>query len=112
MIPERLRNTVTHGDAWELLAELPSGSIDLIFTDPVYENIEDYGRLARVADRLLTPGGFLVAFQDSRFLRATLIDMEDSATLLYQDLVIWFKNNQSQILYSVVGKSVYVPAIV
>ena len=112
MIPERLRNTVTHGDAWELLAELPSGSIDLIFTDPVYENTADYKRLHREADRLLTPGGFLLAFQDSRFLQETLWTVGETKTLPYQDLIIWFKNNQSKILYSVVGKSVYVPAIV
>ena len=30
------------GDARELCEEIPSESIDLIFTDPVYQNMDDY----------------------------------------------------------------------
>lgn len=45
------------GDAKELCKDIPDESIDLIFTDPVYWNIEDYEWLAIEATRVLKPEG-------------------------------------------------------
>jgi DNA modification methylase len=44
------------GDAKELAPAIPDGSVDLIFTDPVYQNIDDYCWLAETAARVLKPG--------------------------------------------------------
>jgi len=43
------------GDARELAKAIPDESVDLIFTDPVYQNIDDYRWLAETASRVLKP---------------------------------------------------------
>lgn len=48
-----LINKITTGDAKELAQRIPDESIDLIFTDPVYDQIEDYEWLANEAMRVL-----------------------------------------------------------
>lgn len=48
-------NSIVTGDAKELSKFIPDESIDLIFTDPVYSNIEDYEWLAETAARVLKP---------------------------------------------------------
>lgn len=41
------------GDARELIKDIPDNSIDLVFTDPVYDRIEDYEWLAQESARVL-----------------------------------------------------------
>ena len=43
------------GDARELAKAIPDESVDLIFTDPVYDRIDDYRWLAETAARVLKP---------------------------------------------------------
>lgn len=43
------------GDARELAAHIPDESVDMIFTDPVYDRVEDYAWLAETAARILKP---------------------------------------------------------
>jgi len=43
------------GDARELARAIPDESVDLVFTDPVYDRIEDYRWLAETAARVLKP---------------------------------------------------------
>jgi DNA modification methylase len=52
---DKLINKITTGDARELTKLIPDESIDLIFTDPVYDRIEDYEWLAKEAARILKP---------------------------------------------------------
>jgi ParB/RepB/Spo0J family partition protein len=61
---EELLSKVHQGDFRDLLAKLPSDSVDLIFTDPPYgeDHIKDYGDLAHIAARILKPGGSLIAY--------------------------------------------------
>jgi hypothetical protein len=47
--------TIVTGDARELAKAIPDESVDLIFTDPVYDRIEDYRWLAETAVRVLKP---------------------------------------------------------
>ena len=54
-IPQEYRNQIVTGDARELAKRIPDESIDLIFTDPVYDRIEDYEWLAETAARVLKP---------------------------------------------------------
>lgn len=61
-IPPDLLNTITTGDARELAARIPDASVDLIFTDPVYWQIEDYGWLSETAARVLKDGGSCLAY--------------------------------------------------
>lgn len=55
-------NTIVTGDARELAKAIPDESVDLIFTDPVYDRIEDYEWLAETAARVLKDRGSLLAF--------------------------------------------------
>ena len=50
------------GDARELARAIPDESVDLIFTDPVYQNIEDYRWLAETAARVLKPDSALLVW--------------------------------------------------
>jgi len=52
------------GDARELGSMLPSGSVDLVFTDPPYgkEHLGLYGWLFSFAARVLRPSGFLLCY--------------------------------------------------
>lgn len=55
-------NGIYTGDARELAREIPDESVDLIFTDPVYQNIDDYCWLAETAARVLKPDSACLAF--------------------------------------------------
>lgn len=61
-IPAEYINQIVTGDARVLAERIPDASVDLIFTDPVYENIDDYRWLARTANRILKPSGALLCF--------------------------------------------------
>jgi DNA modification methylase len=55
-------NGIYTGDARELAKAIPDESVDLIFTDPVYDRIEDYRWLAETGARVLKAGGNNVCF--------------------------------------------------
>jgi DNA modification methylase len=61
-IPAEYLNQIVTGDARKLAARLPDASVDLIFTDPVYDRIEDYRWLAETAARVLKPDGSALVF--------------------------------------------------
>ena len=71
IVRSQLRNTVIQGDSEETLADLPAGSVDLVFTSPPYFNARpDYseyetylakmGRVVGMCARLLAEGRFFV----------------------------------------------------
>lgn len=66
----RLAPQVRAGDFRDVLTDLPDDSVDLIFTDPPYdrESVPLYGDLAKLAARVLTPGGSLVCYAGVPFL--------------------------------------------
>jgi hypothetical protein len=55
---------IRHGDFRELAAELKDNSVDLVFTDPPYddESTPLYGHMGEVAARVLKPGGSLITY--------------------------------------------------
>lgn len=56
--------SMTTGDFRSVLADMPAESIDLIFTDPPYDekSIPLYGDLAKLGERVLKPGGSLITY--------------------------------------------------
>jgi len=54
-------DSVTTGDARQIGEAIPDGSVDLILCDPVYWEIEQYRWLGQLAERVLVPGGALLA---------------------------------------------------
>lgn len=62
---------VTVGPAQEFAANsIPNHSVDLVFCDPVWQNITDYAWLANVSARTLVYGGNLIAQSCSEYLFA------------------------------------------
>ncbi len=61
-LPEAIQ--VVDGDFREHMADLPDNSVDMIFTDPPYDEgaLPLYADLAEVAARVLKPGGSLIAY--------------------------------------------------
>jgi DNA modification methylase len=62
VLPPEYLNQIVTGDARELAKRIPDESVDLIFTDPVYDRIEDYEWLAQTAVRVLKPDSALLAY--------------------------------------------------
>jgi DNA modification methylase len=60
-IPAHFANQIITGDARQLAAQLPDGSVSLCFCDPIYANTDDYEWLARECERVLRPGGSVIA---------------------------------------------------
>jgi site-specific DNA-methyltransferase (adenine-specific) len=65
-------NRIYTGDARELARAIPDESIDLIFTDPVYDQIEDYRWLAETAVRVLKPDSACLVFYEPSLLPETI----------------------------------------
>lgn len=71
-IPEGYWDVIVTGDARELSRRLPAGSIDLVFTDPVYERMTDYVWLAEESRRVLKPDGRMLCFCGIGYLEETM----------------------------------------
>lgn len=71
-------NSIITGDARELSKAMPDESVDLIFTDPVYDRIEDYAWLAKEAARVLKPNSACLVWVGT--------DMIDKVTSKMADL--------------------------
>ena len=65
------------GDFRELSKDIADDSIDLILTDPVYDRINDYRDLSRVAARVLKPGGNCLAQTAHYYLNLVLPAMDE-----------------------------------
>jgi DNA modification methylase len=73
-------NSIVTGDARELAKAIPDKSVDLIFTDPVYDRIEDYEWLAETAARVLKDRGSVLAFCGHSY------EIKAGAAMLISDL--------------------------
>ena len=71
-------NGIYTGDARELAKAIPDESIDLIFTDPVYDKIDDYKWLAETGARVLIEGGNLIAQTGQYYLPQVISGMDGS----------------------------------
>jgi 16S rRNA G966 N2-methylase RsmD len=72
-----------HGDFIEKSKEIADDSIDLIFTDPPYdkEHVYLYGELAKVAQRVLKPGGSLIAYAGGYMIPDAIDQIRDNSTI-------------------------------
>ena len=69
---ETPENGIYTGDARELAQAIPDESVDLIFTDPVYQNIDDNRWLAETAVGVLKPDSACLAYYGIGFLPEVL----------------------------------------
>ena len=65
--------------------EIEDDSIDLIFTDPPYEKIylPLYGELAKIAERILKPGGSLITYTGNYCHLYTADKIRENSSLRY-----------------------------
>lgn len=68
---------IHRGDFRELSAMIPDGSVELIFTDPPYdeESAALYADAARIAARILKTGGSMIAYTGQKHLPTVLAGM-------------------------------------
>ena len=103
-----LLNQITCGDSRTLADEIKPESVDMIFTDPVYKNIEDYRWLAEVACRVLKPSGMALVFTGVAEIYDCLKAMVEGG-LVYRWQIPLYKANQQNFMYSPVGRNKYTP---
>lgn len=72
------------GDARRLAQALPDESVDLIFTDPVYDQIEDYRWLAETAVRVLKPDSACLVWTATPLLSKIIKAMEPPLLYAWQ----------------------------
>lgn len=75
-MPTEYRNQIVTGDARELAKRIPDESVDLIFTDPVYDRIDDYRWLAEAALRVLKPNRACLVWSGKRQAARCQLAME------------------------------------
>lgn len=71
-----MRDTIVTGNARDLTDTIPDGCARMVFTDPVYQNLDDYDWLARLALRVLQPRGVVLVWTSFPNLGATQSIME------------------------------------
>ena len=96
------------GDARELARAIPDESVDLIFTDPVYQNIDDYRWLAETAARVLKPDSACLAWTSIPMLPEVIQVM--SISLSYAWLLDWLRHSLN-IYYGRTGLTIKVPCL-
>jgi DNA modification methylase len=84
-------NGIYIGDARELTKAIPDESVDLVFTDPVYDRIDDYRWLAETAARVLREDRACLAWQGVKWLSDTMAAM---GALHYHWTFSWYQSNR------------------
>lgn len=82
------------GDARELAKAIPDESVDLIFTDPVYDRIDDYRWLAETAVRILKPNRACLVWYGIGYLPETVGAM--GSVLSYRWQGLWYQSNNDK----------------
>lgn len=105
MIPSEYMNEIVTGDARVLAERIPDASIDLIFTDPVYENIDDYRWLSETAARVLKPGGACLVWMGIQWIPEESAALATALTYRWQ--MIEYRPNEARPRHSPNGRSTY-----
>jgi len=87
-------NEIITGDSRLLAQSIPDESIDLIFTDPVYENIEDYAWLAETATRILKPDSACLVWCGIGYLPDTINALLSGGLSYRWQAVMYYKNRE------------------
>lgn len=80
LTPISINSNIWHGDFRNLIDRIPPNSVDLIFTDPPYDenSIELYRDLGRFASVILKPGGLCLAYSGQIHLNKVINAMDES----------------------------------
>lgn len=89
------------------MKRIPDNSIDLIYTDPIYENIKDYAWLSKQAMRVLKPDSACVVFYATKYLPETIRAMQRGG-LSYRWQMFGYITNEVKPRPGATGKCVHV----
>lgn len=101
--PIEYRNAIVTGDARVLSAAIPDESVGLIFTNPVYDRIEDYEWLSDMAMRVLKPEGSALVFCGIDGIGQVIAAMQ-AGGLEYRWLFGGFMPGRRKLLYRVMSR--------
>lgn len=87
-IPAEYLNQIIVGDACELTKRIPDKSIDLILTDPIYDQQSLYDWLATVARRILRPHGVVLVWSNGHWHRQNTNWLEASGLYYRWDFAV------------------------
>lgn len=90
-------NTIVTGDARILAEAIPDESVDLVFCDPVYQNIDDYRYLSDLSYRVLKPDSAALIWQGQQWLEKTIVAMAHKP-LSYRWILGWYASNNMQMV--------------
>ena len=83
------------GDCLERMKEIPSGSVDLVLTDPPYgttackwDSVIEFEPMWEQLERIIKPNGAIVLFASQPFTSALVM----SNPKMFKHEIIWFKN--------------------
>lgn len=96
------------GDARVLAESIPDESVDLIFTDPVYDRIDDYRWLAETAARVLKPDSACLTWCSIGNLPHVISAME--SFLSYVWVLDWLRHSR-RMYYGKTGLTIKVPCV-
>lgn len=96
--PNDVNQGIYTGDARELAKAIPDESVDLIFTDPVYQNMDDYLWVSMFASRVLKNGGSLLAYCAQYHLASTIAQL--GKHLIYRWLLVEKKISSGALIWS------------
>jgi len=102
--------SIITGDAKILAKEIPDESVDLIFTDPVYDKIEDYEWLAEMATRVLKDDRACLTFCGIGYLPETLDELRNGGLKYRWQLILHYSNRCNR-LHCDAGYSNYVSCL-
>jgi DNA modification methylase len=71
-------NQIVTGDARSLAVSIPDESIDIIFTDPIYQNKDDYIWLGNLAMRILKNTGVMLCWSNGKWHRENSLWLEST----------------------------------
>jgi len=103
-MPTEYRNQIVTGDARILAERIPDESVDLIFTDPIYQNIDDYRWLAETAARVLKPDRACLAFYATPLKDLTIEAMKRGGLSYRWDLSLFLPGVGGSVVRDIVCK--------
>ena len=98
-------NEIYTGDARHLAKNIPDESIDLIFTDPVYWQIDDYLWLSLLGQRILKPDKACLMWQGQQWLQKTYTALA-AGPLQFRFELNWYASNNMQMVGKIGRKNV------
>lgn len=97
-------NRIYTGDARELSKAIPDESVDLIFTDPVYDRIDDYRWLAETAARVLKPDSACLIWYATPLKDLTMDALRASGLTYRWDLSLFLSGPGGSVLSGIICK--------